>query len=91
MDLQELRIYGKSANSHDTCNVLLTFECVEWGCNDPDYQEAYVVLHRVQIEPTTFSTLVIDVPLDDSDTREHFESLLSANCHGYTVHTRITA
>lgn len=86
MDLQTLRINGKSANSHDTCNVLLTFECVE-----PSYDEqlagdeAYVVLHRVQLEPTTYSALRIDVPLDDSDAREHFESLLSVNFHGYPV------
>ncbi len=92
MSLQTLRIYGKGSNSHNTCNVILTFECVEPSYSEQlDGNEAYVVLHRVEIEPTVDSTFRIDCPLDDCDTREHFESLLSANFHGYTAHTAVTA
>ena len=89
--LETIRIYGKGEKSHDTCNVILTFECVEYSCRDPEFYEKspYAVLHRVQLEPTTYSTLLIDVPLDDADAREHFESLLSIHCHGYDVHTAI--
>ncbi len=90
MNLQQIRIYGKGANSHDTCNVLISFECID--NTDPiEYHEETLVLHRVHIEPTVNSTLLIDVPLDDSDTREHFESLLSANYHGFEVTTAVTA
>lgn len=90
MDLQQIRIKGKGENSHDTCNVILTFEYVEPDYNDQvECCDAYAVLHRVQLEPTTYSTLLIDVPLDDADAREHFESLLSANFHGYPVHTGV--
>jgi hypothetical protein len=90
--LETIRIYSKDEKSHNTCNVILTFECVEPDYNDQvEYCNAYAVLHRVQLEPTTYSTLLIDVPLDDSDAREHFESLLSVHCHGYDVHTAVTA
>ena len=81
--LEQIRIYGKGNNSHDTCNVLISFECVD--------DESYCIIHRVQIEPTVNSTFLIDCPLDDNDTREHFESLLSANYHGYEVKTGVAA
>lgn len=87
--LETIRIYSKDEKSHNTCNVILTFECVEYSCRDPDFYEKspYAVLHRVQLEPTPDGMLVIDVPLDDDEVRAHFESLLSAHCHGYDVHT----
>ena len=93
MDLQKIRIESNDKKLHNTCNVILTFECVDYSCNDPDFYEKspYAVLHRVHLEPTECSTLLIDVPLDDSDVREHFESLLSVHCHGYDVHTAVTA
>ena len=93
MDLQKIRIYSKDEKSHNTCNVIITFECVDYSCNDPDFYEKspYAVLHRVQLEPTEYSTLLIDVPLDDSDVREHFESLLSVHCYGYDVKTAVIA
>lgn len=90
--LEQIRIYGKGNNSHDTCNVLISFECVE-----PSYQEqldgnpAYCVLHRVQLEPIAGVDYKIDVSLNDSDVREHFEDLLSANWHGYRVETGVAA
>jgi len=90
--LEEIRIYGKGNNSHETCNVILTFECVECSPHDcVEFHESYAVLHRVQIEPTTLSTLLLDCPLDDYETREHFESLLSAHCCGYPVSTAVMA
>ena len=89
MDLQQVRIYGRSANSHSACNVLLHFECVEFDANDD--ADSYCVLHRVQLEPCVDSTLLIDVPLDDDDARAHFESLLSTHCHGYNVKTAVAA
>ena len=93
MDLQKIRIESKDEKSHNTCNVILTFECVDYSCNDPDFYEKspYAVLHRVQLEPTADAELKIDVPLDDADVREHFESLLSVHCHGYDVKTAVTS
>lgn len=89
MDLQKLRIEGRSINSQSTCNVILHFECVEFDADSDEY--SYCVLHRVQLEPTADSTFTIDVPLDDSDVREHFEQLLSANYFGYDVKTGVAA
>ena len=93
MDLQKIRIESKDEKSHNTCNVILTFKCVDYSCNDPDFYEKspHAVLHRVQLEPTEYSTLLIDVPLDDSDVREHFESLLSVHCYGYDVKTAVAS
>lgn len=85
MDLQTLRIESKDFNSNSTCTVIMTYELVEFDANSDD--DSYCVLHRVQIEPTSYSTLVIDVPLDDYDAREHFESLLSNHRFGYDVKT----
>lgn len=90
MDLQQIRIKGKGDNSHDTCNVLLSFECVD-NTDPVEYHEETLVLHRVQLEPTVNSTLLIDVSLDDSEVREHFESLLSANYHGFEVVTAVAS
>ncbi|NYR09570.1 hypothetical protein [Psychrobacter sp. BI730] len=91
--LETIRIYSKDEKSHNTCNVILTFECVEYSCRDPEFYEKspYAVLHRVQLEPTPDADLKVDVPLDNSDVREHFESLLSVHCHGYDVHTAVAA
>ena len=89
MDLQKLRIKSKDHNSNDTCNIIVTFECVEFDSSSDN--DSYCVLHRVQLEPCVDSTLLIDVPLDDDDARAHFESLLSAHCHGYNVETAVTA
>ena len=91
--LEKIRICSKDKKLHNTCNVILTFECVDYSCNDPAFYEKppYAVLHRVQLEPTADAELKIDVPLDDSDVREHFESLLSVHCHGYDVKTAVTA
>lgn len=86
MDLKTLRVYGKGGNSHYTCNVIISFECVE--LDDPS-ASSYCVIHRVQLEPTVDSTLLIDVPLDCSDVRSHFESLLSSNFHGYDTSTEV--
>ena len=91
--LETIRICSKDKRSRNTCNVILTFECVDYSCNDPDFYEKspYAVLHRVQLEPTADAELKIDVSLDDSNVREHFESLLSVHCHGYDVHTAVIA
>lgn len=92
MDLQKLRIEGRSINSQSTCNVILHFECVEHYHDDlMNGASNYCVLHRVQLEPTADSTFTINVPLDDSDVREHFEQLLSANYFGYDVKTGVAA
>ena len=89
MDLQEIRIYSKDKKSHNTCNVILTFECVDYSCNDPAFYEKspHAVLHRVQLEPTADSTFTIDCPLNDSEALTHFENLLSSNLGHVTVHT----
>ena len=92
MDLQQIRINGKGDNSHDTCNVLISFEVVEPSYDEQlDGLEAYCVLHRVELEPTSSVDFKIVCSLDDFEVREHFESLLSANFHGYSVHTGVTA
>ena len=93
MDLQKIRIESKDEKSHNTCNVILTFECVDYSCRDPAFYEKSpcAVLHRVQLEPTEYSTLLIDVPLDDSDVREHFEGLLSSHQFGYDVKTAVAS
>lgn len=92
MDLQQIRINGKGDNSHDTCNVLISFEVVEPSYQDQiEFHEAYCVLHRVELEPTSSTDFKIVCSLDDCDVREHFESLLSANFHGYPVHTGVAA
>lgn len=89
--LEEIRIYGKGNNSHDVCNVIITFECFEWSHRDTDFQEGYLVMHKVEIEPTCTNGIRIPCPLDDSEMREHFESLLSVNCCGYEVRTGVAA
>lgn len=90
MDLEKLIIRGRGNryDSLDTCSVQLTFECIEHDSNNQiEYEDAYCVLHRVQIIPTTATDFMIDCPLDDDEVREHFEQLLSENWHGYPVHT----
>lgn len=91
--MEELRIYGTDHNGNSTNNVLLTFECVDYSSHDPDFhnKEPYAVLHRVQLEPTADSMIMIDVPLDDDTVREHFEKLLSSHCHGYKVYSKEAA
>ena len=91
--LETIRIESKDEKSHNTCNVILTFECVEYSCRDPEFYEKspYAVLHRVQLEPTPDADLKVDVPLDNSEVREHFESLLSVHCHGYDVKTAVAS
>lgn len=92
--LETIRIYGSDKNRHDepTCNVVMTYELVEYGASDAHWgAESYAVLHRVQIEPTVDSTLLLDCPLHDDDAREHFEQLLSANLHGYRVGLAVSA
>lgn len=92
MNLQKLRIESKDFNSNSTCTVIMTYELVEFDADDVRRgAESYAVLHRVQLEPTPDADLKIDVPLDDSEVREHFESLLSVHCHGYDVHTTINS
>ena len=92
MDLQTLKIESKDIKSNYTCAVILTFELVEYS-----YMESlagassHCVLHRVQLEPTEYGDLRIDVPLDDSDVREHFEGLLSSHQFGYDVVTAVAA
>lgn len=81
MDLQKIRIESKDRMSNYTCTVIMTYEIFE-ADNDN-----HCVLHRVQLEPSEYSTLLLDVPLDDSDVREHFEGLLSNHCFGFDVHT----
>ena len=85
MDLQKIRIESKDRMSNYTVTVIMTYEIFE-ADNDN-----HCVLHRVQLEPSEYSTLLIDVPLDDSDVREHFEGLLSNHCFGFDVHTAVTA
>lgn len=85
--LDKIRIESKDIKSNNTCTTILTFECVEFSAES--FNDSYCVLHRVQLEPTEYSTLLIDVPLDDSDVREHFEGLLSSHQFGYDVHTAI--
>lgn len=91
MTIETICINGKAINSHDTCNVIITFECVE-----PTYSEqlnggeAYCVLHKVELQPTSATDVKLVCPLDDSDVLAHFESLLSTHWHGYPVYSRVT-
>lgn len=89
MDLQTLRIESKDFNSNSTCTVVMTFELIEFDANSDE--DSYCVLHRVQLEPSEYSTLRLDVPLDDSDVREHFEHLLSNHRFGYDVRVGASA
>ena len=87
--LETIRIESKDIKSNYTCAVILTFECVEFDANS--FDDSYCVLHRVQLEPTDYSSLLLDVPLDDSDVREHFEGLLSSHQFGYDVKTAVAS
>ena len=88
MDLQKIRIESKDRMSNYTCTVIMTYEIFENTSSDPvEYHDNHCVLHRVQLEPSEYSTLLLDVPLDESNVREHFEGLLSNHCFGFDVHT----
>lgn len=79
--LKQIRIYG-------ACNVLISYELVEYTYQEKmDGEEDYAVLHRVQLEPSTVSTLLIDCPLDDAFILAQYESLLSKELAGVTVYT----
>ena len=87
--METIRIESKDRNSNDICTVIMTFECVEFEPNSGE--DSYCVLHRVQLEPSEYSTLRLDVPLDCSEIREHFEQLLSNHQYGFDVRTAVTA
>jgi len=82
MDLQKVRIYG-------ACNVLISYELVEYTYQEKlNGEEDYAVLHRVQLEPTCDSTLLIDCPLTDSDALTYFENMLSKELGHITIHLK---
>ena len=87
--MSTLRIESKDRMSNNICTVLITYELVEFESGSDE--DSYCVLHRVQLEPSEYATLRLDVPLDDSDVREHFEGLLSTHCFGYEVVTGVAA
>ena len=87
--MKTLRIESKDHNSNNICTVIMTFELIEFDANSDE--DSYCVLHRVQLEPSEYSTLRLDVPLDDSDVREHFEGLLSNHQFGYDVRVGASA
>jgi|GEM_PF-6415074 len=77
-EIKSIRICGRGGvnNRQSVCNAIITYEFIEQL--DGEFDTSYAVLHRVQIEPTTDSITLLDCPLDDDETRAHFESLLSA-------------
>lgn len=67
------RVRAADWRGNSAVNVLLHYEHVAGASGE------YLVLHRVQVELTEDSALLLDVPLDDDAVREHFEHLLSVS------------
>lgn len=83
--LKQIRVIGNCYRSMSVTNALLSYEHVESDHGD------YLVLHRVQIEIPTESPILIDCPIDDSETREHFEQMLSVNVCGIDVKSEVVS
>ena len=69
--LKQKLIEGNDSRNQGVCNALLTYEVVD------SFDSEYLVLHRVQLMPTSDSELLIDCPLNDDEVLVHFENMLS--------------
>lgn len=86
--LIEGRATDNGGRYSNVCNALITYELIEVSHLNPvEYEDDSLVIHRVQLMPTSDTDFLVDCPLDDSDVRAHFEHLLSAYCHDLDVST----
>lgn len=79
--METIRIYGNDNNRNDLCNILLSF-----SNHETPLGTEFVILQGVQIEPTTYATLLIDVDLSDKEVKKHFDEVLDLNqsCHVFS-------
>ena len=81
--LEKATVRASDYRNIGVANAILSYEHVE--------DENYLVLHRVHVQPTNCSDLLLECPLDDEQVRAHFEYLLSVEVCNMDVKSVVTA